>query len=140
VTITPNRGARVAMLDAAATSSTATDAVHAALVSVCGSARITRAHAATAAEPQLFILQCPISLAPEWLAASHLQLVDEVERRGPEALEEHLHEGAARIGGIHGDGHGEIARRSTTADPRTYASASRSQSRRPLWTNRSSLR
>jgi DNA-binding GntR family transcriptional regulator len=152
VTITPNRGARVAMLDAAAMQdlyelrtilevgavrlalerhcgrlpravrqeaerfaricrSTASawseivdghTAVHAALVSACGSPRITRAHAATAAELRLFLVQSRISLAPEWLAASHLQLVDEVERRGPEALEEHLHEGAARIGGILG--------------------------------------
>jgi DNA-binding GntR family transcriptional regulator len=148
VTITPNSGARVAMLDGAAmhdlyelrtilevgavrlalehhdgrlppavrqeaerfarTCRSASSAwsdivdghteVHAALVSACGFPRIIHAHAATAGELRLFIVQSRISLPPDWLAASHLQLVDDIESRGAEALEEHLREGAARIG------------------------------------------
>jgi DNA-binding GntR family transcriptional regulator len=72
-------------------------AIHAALVEASGSARIIAAHRALDAEMRLFLVQ----LRPAWtlarMAADHERLAGELERRGPEALREHLRESAAAV-------------------------------------------
>jgi DNA-binding GntR family transcriptional regulator len=70
------------------------DDVHRALVEASESPRIVAAHRALAAETRLFLVQ----LRPSWtyarMAADHERLVDALERRGPDALREHLRESA----------------------------------------------
>lgn len=63
---------------------------HETLVAAAGSPRLARAHAALSVELTLFLVQGRAEFPPEALAAEHLELVTELERRGPEALREHL--------------------------------------------------
>lgn len=70
-------------------------ALHHALVAAAGSARITAAHAALAAEQRLVLLQSRTALDPARMAAHHRQLLEDLARTGPEALRRHLAEGRA---------------------------------------------
>ncbi|HWT94149.1 MAG TPA: GntR family transcriptional regulator [Solirubrobacteraceae bacterium] len=73
------------------------DALHAALVAASESARIIRAHHALAGETRLFMVQ----LRPSWtlarMAEEHEQLLDDLERYGPDALRPHLRESADAV-------------------------------------------
>jgi DNA-binding GntR family transcriptional regulator len=70
-------------------------ALHHALVAAAGSARITAAHAALAAEQRLVLLQSRPALSPARMAAHHRELLDHLPRLGPEALRHHLAQGRA---------------------------------------------
>jgi DNA-binding GntR family transcriptional regulator len=72
-------------------------AFHTALVAAAGSPRITAAHEALACESRLFIVQVKRTSTPERIAASHEQLVDDLQQRGPDALREHLRESADAV-------------------------------------------
>jgi DNA-binding GntR family transcriptional regulator len=71
--------------------------VHRAIVGAAESERIARAYDALAGEMQLLVMQ----LRPVWsldrMAADHELLIDELERRGPDALREHLRAGAESL-------------------------------------------
>jgi DNA-binding GntR family transcriptional regulator len=76
---------------------TAHAAVHGAIVHAAGSPRIETAYAALAAELQLFLVQ----LRPVWplerMVTHHQELLDGLEREGPEALRRHLRDGADAV-------------------------------------------
>ena len=69
------------------------NAVHLAIVGAAHSERIARAYDGLAGEMRLFLT----ALRPHWtlerMAAHHEQLLDRLERIGPEALREHLRDG-----------------------------------------------
>jgi DNA-binding GntR family transcriptional regulator len=69
------------------------NAVHLAIVGAAHSERIARAYDGLAGEMRLFLT----ALRPHWtlerMAAHHEQLLDRLERVGPEALREHLRDG-----------------------------------------------
>ena len=71
--------------------------VHAALVRAAGSERISRAYEGLAAEMRLFVT----AIRPHWtlerMAAQHEQLIEGLERTGPQALREHLEAGRRSI-------------------------------------------
>ena len=77
--------------------------VHLALVRAARSERIERAYAALAGELLLLLRQ----LRPHWtlarMADDHERLIEELERRGPEALREHLRDSTRAITGIDPD-------------------------------------
>ncbi|HEX2085790.1 MAG TPA: GntR family transcriptional regulator [Solirubrobacteraceae bacterium] len=73
------------------------DAVHATLVEASESPRIVAAHRALAGEMRLFLVQLRPSWTLERMAADHERLVDELERRGPDAMRDHLRESAAAV-------------------------------------------
>jgi len=72
-------------------------AVHRAIVASAGAPRIASAYAALDAEMRLFL----IALRPVWtldrMAEHHDALARDLPRRGPEALREHLADGAAAV-------------------------------------------
>ncbi len=72
--------------------------VHGAIVHAAGAPRIESAYASLAAELQLFLVQ----LRPVWplerMVEHHEQLVEGLEREGPEALRRHLRDGAEAVG------------------------------------------
>jgi DNA-binding GntR family transcriptional regulator len=72
-------------------------AVHHAIVESARAPRIASAYAALDAEMRLFL----IALRPVWtvdrMAEHHEQLARDLPRRGPEALREHLADGAASV-------------------------------------------
>jgi DNA-binding GntR family transcriptional regulator len=72
-------------------------AVHRAIIDSAGSPRIAGAYAALDAEMRLFL----IALRPVWslqrMAAHHEALARDLPARGPEALREHLADGAATV-------------------------------------------
>jgi DNA-binding GntR family transcriptional regulator len=71
--------------------------VHRALVGASGSERIMRAYDGLAGELRLFVT----ALRPHWtlerMAAQHEQLIEGLERVGPEALREHLRAGEESV-------------------------------------------
>lgn len=73
------------------------DDVHLALVRAAGSERIARAYDSLAGEMRLFVM----ALRPHWslerMAAQHEELVEELERVGPEALRDHLRAGRESV-------------------------------------------
>ena len=73
------------------------EAVHSALVAAGGSRRIAAAHAALAGESRLFIVQVKVTSTPERMAVNHQRLVADLERRGTDALREHLRESAGAV-------------------------------------------
>lgn len=72
-------------------------AVHTALVTASGSERIVAAYRALEAEMRLFLVQLRPNWTYERMAADHERLVDELERRGPDALRDHLRESAVVV-------------------------------------------
>ncbi len=76
------------------------DLLHRALVGAAGSERIARAHASLSAELQLFLVQGRPAFPLEELAADHLALVADLERKGLPALERHLAASALQVGGL----------------------------------------
>jgi DNA-binding GntR family transcriptional regulator len=73
------------------------DDVHRSLVDAAGSARISAAYAALAAELRLFVLQIRPAWPLERMAVHHLDLVAALEREGADALRPHLADGLASI-------------------------------------------
>jgi len=71
--------------------------VHRAIVAAADSERIERAYDALAGEMQLLVMQLRPVWSLERMAADHELLLDELERRGPPALREHLEAGAAAL-------------------------------------------
>jgi DNA-binding GntR family transcriptional regulator len=73
------------------------DAVHLAIVRAAGSERIARAYDSLAGEMRLFVM----ALRPHWslerMAAQHEELVEELERVGPQALRAHLRAGRESV-------------------------------------------
>jgi DNA-binding GntR family transcriptional regulator len=73
------------------------NAVHLAIVRAANSERIARAYDGLAAEMRLFLT----ALKPHWtleqMATQHEQLVDDLERVGPEALREHMRAGERSV-------------------------------------------
>ena len=73
------------------------NAVHIAIVRAAKSERIARAYDGLAGEMRLFLT----ALRPHWtlerMAAQHEELIQELERIGPEALREHLHAGERSV-------------------------------------------
>ena len=73
------------------------NAVHLAIVRGAASERIARAYDGLAGEMRLFVR----ALRPHWtlarMAAHHEQLIEELERIGPEALREHLRQGERSV-------------------------------------------
>lgn len=71
--------------------------VHSALVAASGSERLARAHEALSAETRLFM----VGLRPAWtlerMGSDHRRLPGRIERRGPDALREHLAESAEAV-------------------------------------------
>lgn len=76
------------------------DPIHTAIVAASGSPRIAQAHAALAAEQRLFLIGLRPQWPPERMVADHEALVEQLERRGPEALREHLHVAARAVGAV----------------------------------------
>ncbi|MDQ3741621.1 MAG: GntR family transcriptional regulator [Actinomycetota bacterium] len=72
-------------------------AVHTALVEASGSPRIVAAYRALAAEMRLFLVQLRPSWTYERMAVDHEALVDDLERRGPDALRDHLRDSAVAV-------------------------------------------
>ena len=72
---------------------------HSAIVAAGASERIARAHRALGAETQLFLMQ----LRPHWtlerMATDHLELPDAIERRGTDALRDHIAESKEAVTG-----------------------------------------
>lgn len=72
-------------------------AVHGTIVACAAAPRIAAAHAALEAEMRLFL----IALRPVWgleqMAVHHEQLARDLMRRGPQALREHLADGADAV-------------------------------------------
>jgi DNA-binding GntR family transcriptional regulator len=73
------------------------DAVHLAIVRAAGSERIARAYDSLAGEMRLFVM----ALQPHWslesMAAQHEELVEQLERVGPQALRDHLRTGRESV-------------------------------------------
>jgi DNA-binding GntR family transcriptional regulator len=73
------------------------DAVHLAIVRAAGSERIARAYDTLAGELRLFVME----LRPHWslerMAAQHEELLEALERVGPEALRAHLRAGRESV-------------------------------------------
>ena len=73
------------------------NAVHTAIVRAAGSDRIERAYDGLAAEMRLFVT----AIRPHWtlerMAAQHEDLIDGLERTGPQALRDHLEAGRRSI-------------------------------------------
>jgi DNA-binding GntR family transcriptional regulator len=65
-------------------------ALHHALVTAAGSARITEAHAALDAETRVFLLQLRPFLTPARMAAHHRELLAGLRRDGPDAVRRHV--------------------------------------------------
>jgi DNA-binding GntR family transcriptional regulator len=72
-------------------------ALHAAIVGAAGSPRIAAAHAALAGEMRLFLLQLKPLFTGAGLARDHAELIDRLEREGPQALREHLRDAAVAL-------------------------------------------
>jgi DNA-binding GntR family transcriptional regulator len=72
-------------------------ALHGAIVAAAESPRIADAHAALAAETRLFLLNVPRHWSLPALAEDHRRLVAGLEKRGPDALREHLDASAALL-------------------------------------------
>jgi DNA-binding GntR family transcriptional regulator len=76
------------------------DEVHLALVRAAGSDRIARAYDSLSGELRLFVM----ALRPHWslerMAAQHEELIEELERVGPEALRAHLRAGRDSVLGV----------------------------------------
>src|SRR5262245_37184339 len=71
--------------------------VHGAIVGASESERIAGAYDALAGEMQLLVMQLRPVWSRERMAADHELLIDELERRGPPALREHLRTGAESL-------------------------------------------
>lgn len=73
------------------------NAVHLAIVRAAASERVARAYDGLAGEMRLFLT----ALRPHWtlerMAAQHEELIEELERVGPEALREHLRAGERAV-------------------------------------------
>jgi DNA-binding GntR family transcriptional regulator len=73
------------------------NAVHLAIVRAANSERIARAYDGLAGEMHLFLT----ALRPHWtlerMASHHEQLLDQLERIGPGALRDHLHDGERAV-------------------------------------------
>ena len=73
------------------------NAVHLAIVRAANSERIARAYDGLAGEMRLFLT----ALRPHWtlerMAADHEELLDQLERVGPEALRDHLRDGERAV-------------------------------------------
>lgn len=72
--------------------------VHGSIVRAAGSARIEAAYASLAAELQLFLVQLRPVWSRERMVEHHEQLVAGLERDGPQALRQHLRDGAEAVG------------------------------------------
>lgn len=72
--------------------------VHGSIVRAAASARIEDAYASLAAELQLFLVQLRPVWSRERMVEHHELLVAGLERDGPQALREHLREGAEAVG------------------------------------------
>lgn len=76
--------------------------VHGSIVAAAAAPRIEAAYASLASELQLFLVQ----LRPVWplgrMVEHHEQLVDSLEREGPDALRRHLRDGAEAVGAARG--------------------------------------
>ena len=73
------------------------NAVHDELVASAGSARITAAHRALAAELGLFVVRLQPAFTPERMAEHHETLLAALPVEGPAALRRHLDEGLAAV-------------------------------------------
>lgn len=74
--------------------------LHRAIVAASGSPRIVEAHAALGSELLLFLLHVRPHYTLESLVAEHRELLEAVQRRGPEAIREHLeHSTRLLVGG-----------------------------------------
>jgi DNA-binding GntR family transcriptional regulator len=72
-------------------------ALHHALVSAAGSARITEAHAALDAETRVYLLQLRPLVGPEEMAESHRVLLAHLVAEGPEAVRRHIVEATEHV-------------------------------------------
>jgi DNA-binding GntR family transcriptional regulator len=72
--------------------------LHHALVAAAGSARITRTHAALAAQQRLALLQSRAELPVHRMASLHRQLLEDLSASGPEVLRRHLEQGRLLAG------------------------------------------
>jgi DNA-binding GntR family transcriptional regulator len=79
--------------------------LHRAIVEASGSPRIAAAHAALSGEMRLFLLALKPHIPADRLAADHVALVRDLERKGPQLLREHLRSAAETFAGA-GDGPG----------------------------------
>lgn len=66
--------------------------LHHAIVLAAESPRIAAVHHQTGAELRLFVLQLPPAWTLERIASDHLELVERLEREGPDALRPHIEE------------------------------------------------
>jgi DNA-binding GntR family transcriptional regulator len=71
--------------------------LHAAIVRAARSPRIQAAHERLTAQTRLFLLQVRPHYTFERLSEEHLELLRELEARGPEALRDHLRASAAML-------------------------------------------
>jgi DNA-binding GntR family transcriptional regulator len=71
--------------------------LHTAIVRAARSPRIEEVHAHLTAQTRLFLLHVRPYYTFERLAGEHLELVADLERRGPDALRDHLRASAAAV-------------------------------------------